>query len=284
MVQENSRRTKSKIRQAYIVSTTSMTLVLFLLGAVGYIMLNMLSAADRLKESMTVDIMLKSGVTMEQREAIEQNLLSSGMVRNSRFVGKEEAARDLKEYLGGDFEEFLDHNPLPDSYQINIKSDSSDHEKIADFEQQILGWDGVDEVVYQRGVVEQISANMGKFTLILLLFGGTLFVISLILLNNTIRVAIFARRYIIGTMKLVGATRGFIMRPFLIVSLRQGILAGVIASLMFLALIMGVTEGMPELSLLSNRIVLMIVGAMIVLGAMISFFFTLFLYWSRLQR
>ncbi len=276
MARRGSRKLTNKVRNAYIVSTTSITLVLFLLGSVGYIMLNIWSGAQKLQESLMLNVMLESEVTPEQKAALENNADLSEVISSMQFVTKEQAAQEFKEYLGDDFVEFLDQNPLPDSFEISLKSEYSDKQEVATLVRKIEAMEGVNEVIYQRGVVEQISDNMGKFTLILLLFGGTLLVISLILLNNTIKVAIFSRRYIINTMKLVGATRGFIIKPFVAAAARQGIIAGLIASLMFVGLTSGINEKLPDVSIISNKIVLSIILGMIVMGAIISLSFTFF--------
>jgi cell division transport system permease protein len=129
--------------------------------------------------------------------------------------------------------------------------------------------------VYQRGVVEQIGTNLGKFNLVVLLFGATLFVISLVLLHNTVRMTIIAKRRIISTMKSVGANAGFIMRPFAWSAALHGFLAGVIATALFALLVLGLQEGIPELSLLKDKVILgAIVGGMVVLGMVISLLFT----------
>ena len=142
---------------------------------------------------------------------------------------------------------------------------------------QFLQWEGVAEVVYQRGVLEQIGQNINKFNMILLLFGGTLLIIALILLNNTIRVTIFSKRYIINTMKLVGATKWFIMRPFLSRSILQGIYAGLIAWAMLIVMMMGLHEGLPEIKFVSddNYLALIFAGTMAG-GVLISLLFTAF--------
>ncbi|MFI3265658.1 MAG: permease-like cell division protein FtsX [Rikenellaceae bacterium] len=276
MARRGSRKLTNKVRNAYIVSTTSITLVLFLLGSVGYIMLNIWSGAQKLQESLMLNVMLESDVTLEQKTALENNTELAEVISSMQFVTKEQAAKEFKEYIGDDFVEFLDQNPLPDSFEISLKSEYSDKQEVATLVRKIEAMEGVDEVIYQRGVVEQISDNMGKFTLILLLFGGTLLVISLILLNNTIKVAIFSRRYIINTMKLVGATRGFIIKPFVAAAARQGIIAGLIASLMFVGLTSGINEKLPDVSIISNKIVMSIILGMIVMGAIISLSFTFF--------
>ena len=128
---------------------------------------------------------------------------------------------------------------------MKVASTSAEKEALSALERQLLSWEGVDEVVYQRSVIDQITSNINKFNLILLLFGATLLVISLILLNNTIRVTIFSKRYIIHTMKLVGATRWFIMKPFLVTSVLQGIYAGLISWAMLAVMIVGLSEGLP---------------------------------------
>lgn len=212
---DNNRRIRRKVRNAYIISTVSVALVLFLLGSVGYLILGALGTTQRLKESMTVYVMLSDTVSTQTTTAIGDKLKANTSVREMKFIGKDQAAQEFQEYLGDDFIEFLDQNPLPDAYELKMTAAASDKASLEALEKEIAAWDGVNEVVYQRGVLEQISQNINKFNLILLLFGGTLLIIALILLNNTIRVTIFAKRYIINTMKLVGATRWFIMRPFL---------------------------------------------------------------------
>ena len=163
--------------------------------------------------------------------------------------------------------------PLPRS----SKSTSADKETISALEKEVSQWEGVAEVVYQRGVLEQIGQNINKFNMILLLFGGTLLIIALILLNNTIRVTIFSKRYIINTMKLVGATKWFIMRPFLSRSILQGIYAGLIAWAMLIVMMMGLHEGLPEIKFVSddNYLALIFAGTMAG-GVLISLLFTAF--------
>ncbi len=273
----NSRKLRRKVRNSYFISTVSIALVLFLLGAVSFLIFNAMSATERMKESVTVHVMLKDGLTPEQRDEIQHRLEDQETVKAVKFVSKEAAAEEFAAYIGNDFVEFLEQNPLPDAFEVTLNARSSDKGAIQTLERTALSWTGVDEVVYQRNVIEQISSNLNTFNLVLLLFGGTLLIISLILLNNTIRVTVFAKRYTINTMKLVGATPGFIMRPFVGSSVRQGILAGLIACAMFAGMIVGIHEGLPELRFTGQNIqILQIMGAMIVGGVVISVIFTTF--------
>lgn len=277
MAQQNNKSLERKVRRSYFISTISIALVLFLLGSVGYLILNAISATDRMRESVTVYVMLNEGLEDQQINELETKLKNHQDVNKVEFVSKEQAAQDFKEYAGSDFEEFLDQNPLPNSFEVSLKAQSTQKEILSAFEKEIDALDQVDEVVYQRNVIEQITANLNKFNLILLLFGGTLFVISLILLNNTIRVTIFSKRYIINTMKLVGASQWFILKPFMGNAIMQGIYAAIIAALMFFGMIVGLEEGLPEIKFAGQTIqVAIIMGAMLVGGVLISLIFTSF--------
>lgn len=272
-----NKKLKRKVRTSYVVSTVSIALVLFMLGSVGYLILNALHASDRMRESVTMYLMLKDGTPEAERAAIEANLKAGTAVREYKFIPKDEAAKEFEEYAGENFSSFLDANPLPDSYELKLAAASSNRDSMAALEAAMMRWPGADEVVYQRNVIEQVTSNINRFNLVLLLFGGALLVISLVLLNNTIRITIFSKRYIITTMKLVGATRGFILRPFLAGSLLQGVYAAAIASLMFLGMVAGLAGGIPEVKFVTGRpMVYGIVAAMFVLGVVISLLFTTF--------
>ena len=190
---DNNKRIRRKVRNAYVISTVSIALVLFLLGSVGYLILGAMGATQRLEESMTVYVMLRDDVTPEASEALSKKLSANEAVREVHFIGKDAAAEEFKEYLGDDFVEFLEQNPLPDSYELRLNAGASDKETISALEKEVSQWEGVAEVVYQRGVLEQIGQNINKFNMILLLFGGTLLIIALILLNNTILVTSFSK-------------------------------------------------------------------------------------------
>ena len=274
---ENSKSLKRKVRNSYIISNISIALVLFLLGSVGYLIFNAVRATEMMKENMSIHIMLRSDADPERMAEIGRMLGDMEAVKEVTFVPKETAAEDFKEQVGSDFVEFLSFNPLPDSYEIKLNSDFSEKEHVRRFEKEVSGWKGVEEVVYQKNVVEQISTNINKFNFALLLFGGALLVIALILLNNTIRLTIYSKRYLINTMRLVGASRWFIVKPFLLRSILHGIYAWLIAGAMFLGLVAGLNEGLPEVTLLTESMpVYYTLCGMLVLGILISALFTVF--------
>jgi cell division transport system permease protein len=271
------KRLKRRVRRSYLISTVSIAMVLFLLGSVAFLILNALNATDRLKESVTIYVMLSEGLSDEQTAELRQKIEAMKVVRQVTYVSKDKAAEQFIAETGEDFTGFIDFNPLPDSFEVGLGARSSDKEVVRAFDKTVSAMEGVSEVVYQKGVIEQIGSNINKFNLILLLFGGTLLVISLILLNNTVRMTIVARRRIISTMQLVGATKGFIMRPFVGSAVLHGVYAGLIATAMFAAMIVGLQEGLPEVAMLRGNVLLAsIAGGMIVGGVVISLLFTIF--------
>ena len=275
---KDDKRLKRKVRNSYIVSTVSIALVLFLLGSVGYLMVAAMKVADTLQESIAVSVELKREATDEQKAAIKAWFEQEQIVSTITYLPKEEKLedREFRKMFGSSFEEVLEENPLLDSYELTLTSASADKELLDDFIAAAERLDGVDRVSYPALVIERLHTTVGKIRLVLLLFGSALLLVSLILVSNTIRLAIYSKRYLINTMKLVGATKWFIMRPFLWSSLRQGILAGIGASLLFGVAVYGLNETVPELLTIaeSGKIVL-IIGAMLAGGIVISGIFSL---------
>ena len=274
---KDDKRLKRKVRNSYIVSTVSITLVLFLLGSVGYLMVAALKVADTLQESIAVSVELKNGLSDEQREAIEKRLTDEEMVATIAYSPKEEKIDDqeFRKMFNSSFEEILQENPLLDSFELTLTSASADKELLDSFIAAVGRIGGVDRVSYPALMAERLHATVNKIRLVLLMFGGALLVISLILLSNTIRLAIFSKRYLINTMKLVGATKWFIMKPFLGSSVTQGILAGVAASALFVLADYGLNEAVPELMTIAEAgKIAIILGSMVVGGIVISGLFT----------
>lgn len=274
---KDDKRLKRKVRNSYIVSTVSMALVLFLLGSVGYLMVAAMKVADTLQESISVTVELRDGLSADHREQIARQFSEAEIVRTIAYVSKEEKIEDaeFRKMFASQIEELLGENPLPDSFELSLTARSSDKELIAAFIDSVSGIDGVDRVTYPAQMAERLHATVNKIRLVLALFGGALLVISLILLSNTIRLAIFSKRYLINTMKLVGATKWFIMRPFLASSITQGILAGAAASALFCAAVWGLNEAIPELTTIAEaEKVALILGSMIAGGILISLLFT----------
>lgn len=266
---------RRKVRGSYAISTVSVAMVLFLVASVGYIIWNLSKATDNIKERMTLYVMMEEGAANEVTEEVGFKLRAMDGIREVRFISKSDAAADFKNFAGGNFEEFLEYNPLPASFEVRLMASESPKELVQRIESVVVEWKGVDEVIYQRGMVESMDSNLGKFKLLLVVFGVVLLLISLILLKNTIRMSVFSRREIIATMKLVGASRGFIRRPFMVDSLWMGLAAATIASLMFWGMLVALSEGVPYLALVSGgEVMMMIFGGIYVGGVVLSMFFT----------
>ena len=271
----DDKRIRRKVRRSYIVSTISISLVLFLLGSVGYMLYAALTTTRTLRESVTLSAELDNKVDAEQRGKIEEKLLSIEGVTGVEFTAKEDKINDeeFRRMFASEIEHILEENPLRNSFEVAIASaDRAATDVVAD---KISAIEGVVYVAYPASTIERLHSTITKITIVLAVFGGALLVISLILLNNTIRLAIFSRRYLINTLKLVGATKGYIMRPFLATAAKQGVLAGLAASILFGAALFGLSGAMPEIMATSELTkAAIVVGSMIVGGVVISLLFT----------
>ena len=273
----NDKRIKRKVRHSYIVSTISISLVLFLLGSVGYMLTAAFTTAHTLRNSVTLSAELDSALSSDQRTAIERQLLATEGITDVEFVAKEEKIQDeeFRQMFSSEIENILAENPLRDSYEVHVGALESD--AIAAMADRLTQIDGIVYVAYPASTIEQLHSTINKIIIGLIVFGGALLLISLILLNNTIRLAIFSRRYLINTLKLVGATKGYIMRPFLATAAKQGLCAGVVASVLFGGSLAALSGAMPEIISTSEIVKIAItVGAMLIGGLLISLLFTSF--------
>ena len=271
----DDKRLSRKVRRSYIVSTISISLVLFLLGSVGYMLYAALTTAHTLRESVTLSAELDNKVDAEQRGKIEEKLLAIAGVTGVEYAAKEDKINDeeFRRMFASEIEHILEENPLRNSFEVAIASaDRAATDAVAD---KISAIEGVVYVAYPASTIERLHSTITKITIVLAAFGGALLAISLILLNNTIRLAIFSRRYLINTLKLVGATKGYIMRPFLSTAAKQGVWAGLAASVLFGGALFGLSGAMPELMATSELTkAAIVVGAMIAGGVSISLLFT----------
>lgn len=274
---KDDKRLKRKVRNSYIVSTVSMALVLFLLGSVAYLIAAAMTAAHTLQEGITLTVEIRNEASPEAREELRNLLVKEELCRSVHFLSREEKASDsdFRRMFEQEFEAILEENPLLDSFEVQLTARSEEQPLVDDLIGRLTEIEAVDRVSWPANMAERLHATIGKIRLVLLLFGGALLIISLILLNNTIRLAIFSKRYLINTMKLVGATKWYIMRPFLGQSIRQGIWAGLGGSVLFIGAIYGLNEAIPELSSLAEmEKIAIIVGSMVGVGVLFALLFT----------
>ena len=275
---KDDKRLKRKVRNSYIVSTVSMALVLFLLGSVGYLVAAAMTVARTLQESVTVTVELERGIDSLRCAAIGEELARQEPVRTVTFSSKEEKAADseFRKMFEAEFEEVLGENPLFDSYEVRLTARGGEEQPTVDaFIARAERMEGVSRVDYPARMAARLHATVGRIRFVLLLFGGALLVISLILLSNTVRLAIYSKRYLINTMKLVGATKWYIMKPFLRSALIQGLWAGLGASVLFGGALCGLNEAIPELTPLAElTLVGLLVGGMVLCGELLATLFT----------
>lgn len=272
---KTDKRIKRKVLRSYIVSTVSISLVLFLLGSVGYMLTAAIGTAFTLRENITLSAELDNSLSQEQKDNISTTLQKLEGVRKVEYVDKNTKIEDaeFRRMFASEIEEILAENPLRNSFEVAVVT--NERQEMDELVDKISAIEGVIYVAYPAATIERLHSTINKITILLIAFGGALFVISLILLNNTIRLAIYSRRYLINTLKLVGATKGYIMRPFLATAAKQGIWAGVLASLLFGGAMIALSGAMPEIVSMSELMKIGItVAAMIIIGLTISLLFT----------
>ena len=279
MNNNENKRLKRKVRNSYIISTISIALVLFLLGAVGFMMVATVKTATALQESVTLIVELKDAMSTDDRETLKERIIKNPLVTEIAFSTKEEKLNDseFRKLFNVEFEDILDENPLLDSFDVRVSATPEQREELQRFIDDLLVIDGIEHVSYPAAMVETMQNTISKARPLLAVFAFVLAVISLVLLNSTIRLAIFSKRYIINTMKLVGATKWFIMKPFIISSVNQGIAAGLIAAALFGAAFWGVGQSLPEIVSPDRlKAAAIVAGTMLAVGVTVSVLFTLF--------
>lgn len=268
---------KGKIMRSYLISTVSMALVLFILGTIGFAMLSLLKSSKQVREGVVMIVELKDGFSAEQRDSLQMKIADNRLVAAVDFVSKDEklADEDFRRAFDIDIKDVLSDNPLPDSFDVTLSSAAAEAEELEAFVQQIKQLDGVSYVSYPKELIAQVHSVLDVMQLLIFAFGAVMLVISFVLLGNTVRLAIFSHREAIKTMKLVGATKWFIIRPFLGRSLLQGLLAGVVATILFVAALFGLQYSLPGFEVMAQlQMVAVVAGAMVVLGIVLSTLFT----------
>ncbi|MFP4620329.1 MAG: cell division protein FtsX [Bacteroidales bacterium] len=271
MARKEAKITRRRLRSSYMTSVVSIALVLFLLGVVGLLVLNAKKISDYVKENIGFSLILKEDVKEVEVIRLQKMLDTKQYVKSTKYVTQEEAARELKKELGEDFVDFLGYNPLLASIDVHLHARYANPEGIRNIKNDLQQYDEIKEVFYQKSLVELINQNIQKIGLILLVFSGFLFLIALTLIHNTIRLSIYSKRFTINTMQLVGATRGFIRRPFIL----RGILHGIYGSVIAMALLAGVIYLLQDefsniISLQDVEIVTLLFGGVLLTGILIS--------------
>ena len=277
MKRKEGKIAKHRLQSSYVATIVSISLVLFMLGLMGLLILNTKKLSDYVKENIGLSVILKDKVKEVDIIRLQKDLDATIYVKATEYITKERAAKELQEDLGEDFIEFLNYNPLLASIDVQLYADYANPESFALIEKKLQQYPQIKEVFYQKSLVHLVNENIRKISFIILIFSGLLFIISIVLINNTIRLSVYSKRFLINTMRLVGATRGFIRRPFLLKSAVYGIVSSLIAISFLIGVIYIAQKELKEvISLQDIDIIGIIFLIVIALGIFINWISTFF--------
>ena len=242
-----------------------------MLGLLGIIILNTRKLSDNFKENIGIQVVINDNAKEVDVQHLIKTLDASEYVKSTQSISKEEAAKKLQEDIGEDFIDFLGFNPLSASITVRLKAEYANSDSLAWIEKDLLETNLVKEVIYQKSMINSINENVNALSLWVLIISSVLMFIALALINNTIRLSIYSKRFIIKTMQLVGATQGFIRLPFVLKGIRHGIYGAGIAIGMLIGFLYFLQKQLPELAELQDpNMLVSLFGIVILLGVIIS--------------
>ena len=268
---------KTRLRSSYLTLVVSVSLVLFLLGVLGLVLINAKELSDYFRESLSFSVMLNDDAKEADIRMLQKDLDGKLYVKSTEYVSKDEAAAKMKEELGEDFINFLGDNPLPPSIDVYLYANYTSPDSVAKIEKYVLEYPFVKEVYYQESLLFLINENVRKISFFLLIISSFLFLIALTIINNTIRLSVYSKRFLIRTMQIVGATRAFIRRPFLVQSAFHGLMAALLAMGLLMGLLYLIEKEFLMMFTFESTNLLILLGvSLIVTGVMINIISTFF--------
>ena len=262
---------KRRIAGSYVASTLSIALVLVVIGVLAFIFLNARQISDHVKQNIGFSIIVKDKVNDAEIKKLQKILDTKSFVASSVFISKEEAAKEFKRTLGEDFEAVLGYNPLLPSIEIKLNPAYANNDSLAVIEKRLLENEAVQEVSYQKSLVQMVNDNVEKISLILLVAGALLMLISFTLIRNTIHLSVYSQRFLIKTMQLVGAKTSFVCRPFIQNSIWLGFFASMFANLILLgAIYLLQQEAGGVLDLMDRNLLIVMVAFVTLCGIFLS--------------
>ena len=267
---EDSRAAK-KTKTIYVSTVISISLVLLMVGLLGLILVHGRKLSNYVKENIVLNVIINEGTKEVDILQLQKQIEGNSYVKNTAYVSKEVAAKNLTADLGEDFIKFLGYNPLLSTIDVYLKADYANNESIEVLSKQLRKNAIINEVRYQKSLVDMINQNIRTISLVILGFGTVLLIIAVALINNTIRLAIYSQRFLIKSMQLVGATRGFIRKPFINYGILHGFIAGLIAIILLLLTLYFAQQEIPELVVLTDMFEFAIVFiGVVAVGILIS--------------
>ncbi|MEN9370696.1 MAG: hypothetical protein RI952_1561 [Bacteroidota bacterium] len=277
MSNTNQAKPKKTLKTFYISTIFSISLVLVMVGLLGLIVLHGKNLSNFVKENIVLNVVIKEDAGDNEIFTLQSNLEKNESIKSTQFISKETAAKNLSNDLGEDFVKFLGYNPLSASIDVYLKADFANKERIQKLVSKLKKKDIVKEVIYQESLIDMVNENLKSISLVIVAFGFTLLLIAIALINNTIRLAMYSQRFIIRSMQLVGATKAFIRKPYLVSGIIHGLLGGIVAILILVGTLYIAKTEMPELAMLQNYMEFgMLFIGIILMGIIISIFSTFF--------
>lgn len=277
MANIEERYNRRRYQSSVFTTVVSITLVLLMLGLLALVVLHAKKLSDYVKENIGFMVYLKGDVPQEDIILFQKRLDAMAFVKSSKYITPEEAARELTAELGEDFIDFLGYNPLPPSIDLRLRAAYGNIDSLSVIENRLMTEPVVKEVFYQKSLVQAINRNIRRISMVLLGFSGLLMLIAIALIHNTIRLSVYSRRFIIRTMKLVGATRGFISRPFAWRGIMKGLTSAFLAIILLGVILYFLMQQVPELIILQDiKIYGIVSGLVVCTGVLLSWLSTLF--------
>lgn len=266
-----------RLVNAYLSSVISISLVLLLVGVASLLLVNARSVSDYFKENMKVSVLLRPEADESDALTFKKTIEQLPYIKTADYVSKEQGAEEMKSILGNDFLEVFETSPIPASIDVTLMAGYVSADSLGVVKDRLSSYSVVDEVVYQQSLVEALNANLRRISLVLAVFIALLLFISYVLINNTVRLNIYARRFTVHTMKLVGATRSFIRAPFLVQAVFQGLFSSFLAIIALLALLFVVRNEFARLfEVFRLDLLLLVMGIVVVSGLLICVVSTFF--------
>ena len=280
-----SRTESRKGKSAYFVPTISISLVLIVVGMLVFILLNARAVSDHVKRNIGFAVIVKDNTNEVEIKRVQKILDTQPYVYTSKYITKEQAAKSFKKEMGEDFERILGANPLLPSIEIKLNPAYANNDSLAMIEKGLARFDIIHEVYYQKSMIESINENIRRITIIFLIVGAVLVLISFTLIRSMIHLAVYSQRLLIKTMQLVGATPFFICKPFVYGSMWRGFFGALIANLVLLGAIFFVQENVGNvINIMRQDVILLMVGFVILSGVVLSFFSAWFSVRRYLRR
>jgi cell division transport system permease protein len=268
---------KRRLISSYFSVVLSIFLVLFLLGILGFFIINSKKLADDFKEKIAMTVFFKQEANDSILKAFGQELKTTKFSKTFVYVSKEQAAKEHTDIIGEDFVTFLGENPLQNSYDIHLKADYVERDSINKIEARLRKNAMVSDIVYDKQLVNLVNDNIKKVSLWILIISGFLTFIAVLLINSSLRLSIYSNRFIIKTMQMVGATKAFIRKPFVMRSIKLGMIGAGLAVLALIGLLIYLENSFPDLGILDDKLMIgLVLIAVFGIGILITWLSTYF--------